>query len=136
MHPEWRAQWDWWESKGYVYYMPLMCLVHLPSLFCGFIDIASKAPSLLLHHLPSRMALISSTTTYHIAFEIWLFINWSKCGHAIPYPWYYEILISPYPACGLVAYLLFVNAMCCGIVLAYRGFVLWWVGRAAHPKNI
>ena len=63
LHPEWRAQWNFFDSKGFSY-MPLMCLVHLPSLFCGFIDITSKDPLMLAKKLPSRWTLVKAVTLY------------------------------------------------------------------------
>lgn len=126
-HPEWRAQWDFFEKRGYPNYMPLMCLVHLPSLFCGFLDVLSKKPRLLEYHCPSDRHLIFAVTAYHATFETWLFINYLQCGGAIPYPWYYDIALSPYPKALLALYLVGVNTMCCAIVFGFRRFILWWV---------
>jgi hypothetical protein len=133
-HPEWRAQWDFFESRGYAY-MPLMCLVHLPSLFCGLIDIASKDPRLLAKHCPSDFSLIKAVTTYHAAFELWLLTNYHKCSGAIPYPWYYEIKLSPYPLPLLTVYLLGVNVMISAIVLGYRRYILWWVSARLFERH-
>jgi len=126
-HPEWRAQWNFFESKGF-HYMPLMVLVHLPSLVCGFIDVASKDKRLLAELLPSRWTLVMAVTAYHTCFETWLFINWSKCGMAIPYPWYYDIQLSSMPATNLVLYFLGINVMISSLVIAYRAFIFGYVG--------
>ena len=85
--PQWRAQWNFFESAGYPHYMPLMVLVHLPSLVCGFVDVASKDAALLRSRCPSRLTLVKATTLYHAMFEAWLFTNFYMCGSAIPYPW-------------------------------------------------
>lgn len=165
-HPEWRAQWNFFESKGF-HYMPLMVLVHLPSLVCGFIDVASKDKRLLAELLPSRWTLVMAVTACecdghlthtsaptsrnrasrhrvtlltakpraripslsdHTCFETWLFINWSKCGMAIPYPWYYDIQLSSMPATNLVLYFLGINVMISSLVIAYRAFIFGYVG--------
>lgn len=133
VHPEWRAQWNFFERSGYPLYMPLMCLVHLPSLACGFVDVASKDRALLRARCPSRLALLKASTAYHALFEAWLYTNWAMCGHAIPYPWYYDIQLSAHPVLYMLAYLLSVNTMASGLVLAYRRYILWWV--APPPKK-
>lgn len=127
IHPEWRAQWNFFEARGYAY-MPLMCLVHLPSLACGFLDVLSKKPALLAHHCPSRTHLLLAVTAYHATFECWLLLNWTQTGGAIPYPWYYDIARSPYPLGALLLYLVVVNVMVSYLVLGYRRFILSWVG--------
>ena len=50
------------QKRGYPNYMPLMCLVHLPSLFCGFLDVLSKKPRLLEYHCPSDQHLVFAVT--------------------------------------------------------------------------
>jgi hypothetical protein len=84
VHPRWRAQWNFFERSGYPNYMPLMCLIHLPSFFCPFLDIASKDARLLAVNCPSRTALLAVVTLYHVCYELWLGTNWFMCGGAIP----------------------------------------------------
>ena len=127
------AQWNFFESKGYAY-MPLMVLVHLPSLICGFLDVASKDVQLLAARLPSRWTLVKAVTAYHSSFELWLCLNWYMCGYAIPYPWYYDIQLSSRPLTNLVMYLVVVNLMISGLVIAYRKFIAQCVGHAKHAR--
>ena len=135
VHPEWRAQWNFYEARGYPKYWPLMVLVHLPSLVCGFVDVASKDASLLAKYLPGPAALVWAGTAYHVAYEAWLYLNFVMCGGAIPYPWYYDIQLSDRPLTNLLLYLVVVNAMISGIVLGYRRYIIACVGSAVATQR-
>ena len=47
------------------------------------------------------MPILVAVTIYHVAYELWLYTNYTQCGGAIPYPWYYDIQLSARPGTGL-----------------------------------
>ena len=122
---EWRAQWDFFEARGFPLYPQLMALVHLPSLLCVVVDIVGKDPALLRAHTPSTQTVLVGMTTFHVCYEAWLFLNYCMCGAAIPYPWYYDLGFSPYPVTSLAAYGVGVNVFLSVVVVALRRFILW-----------
>lgn len=132
--PEWRAQWDFFEARGYRRFPQLMALVHLPSLAAPAIDILSKQPALLRQHTPTTATLVLTTTAFHLAYHAWLFTNFVMCGGAIPYPWYYDMLLSPYPVASLAIYMLLVAGFLACVVLGYGQVIAWRCG-SAHLKS-
>ena len=132
--PEWRAQWDFFEERGVVWYPQMMATVHLPSLLCPILDILGKDPKLLREHTPSARRLVLGTTAYHLTYEAWLYLNLVMCDGAIPYPWYYDIGFSAYPMTGFVMYGLAVNALLVMVVVGFRRFILWR-SREVRPRK-
>ena len=122
------------QDAGCSHFPQIMALVHLPSLACPVVDVLSKDARLLQQHTPSAARLVLSTTAFHVAYELWLYLNLVRCGGAIPYPWYYDIGLSPAPRLGFVAYGLIVNAALVGVVLGVR-YVIMCRAKGAHAEE-
>ena len=91
-HPEWRAQWNFFEDRGYARFEPMMHAMHTPAILCPMIDILLvKDARLLREHTWSTRALCAATLCVTAYYNLFSALNARANGGAFAYPWYMEL---------------------------------------------